>query len=160
MEHRKVRYRNAAFPQKKRGEMLISAHPVSSQALEREIEVGRVNHPFAVRNAQHLIGQLIDPEAHLSRSGEHEPVMHRALRCSRAPRIRDPSQSSEDSFKDVDPAEYKQATPIANGFQRHVGLVSHLARLVPIRLPEVRRQMTWDHAKNSIRAMITSRTVF
>jgi hypothetical protein len=128
-KNRKVGYRNAAFPQKKRGEMLISTHPVSSQALEREIEIGGVNDLFAVRDAKELMGQFIQPEIHLSRGCEDESIMHRTLRFSPAPRRCDPSQNSCDSFKKLNPAKYKQGTSMANSCQRE----------------------RWDHEKNSIR---------
>jgi hypothetical protein len=43
--------------------------------------------------------------------------MQRALRRSRTPWIRDPLQSSQDSFKDVDRAEYQQAAPGASALE-------------------------------------------
>ena len=50
--HREVGHGYAALAHKCGGEVLVS---------------GRVEKPLAVGDAQHLVGQLIDPEIHLSR---------------------------------------------------------------------------------------------
>jgi hypothetical protein len=91
--------------------MLVSAQPVGGEALEREIEVGRVEEAFAVRDAQYLIGQLIDLEIHRPRRREHQPVMHRTLWGSRAPfQGGDALQYPQHSLEDISGAENQKAS--------------------------------------------------